>query len=137
MYWDWRGRIFNFLNKSRQESSLPEFIIILIILFFILNMSLLWVDTPQIMIPYGIMELDYWEIDHFWCLKRQKWFQGSDYKDILFSFGIIWSIWQCHDKLFSITNPKIIVLCILEICLLSYDMCRSVAFVFLVKNWRK
>ena len=59
MYWDWRGRIFNFLNKSRQESSLPEFIIILIILFFILNMSLLWVDTPQIMIPYGIMELDY------------------------------------------------------------------------------
>ena len=33
------------------------------------------------------------------------------------------------------TIPKIFVLCILDICLFSYDMCESVALVFLVKNW--
>jgi hypothetical protein len=59
MYWCWRGRIFNFLNKSRQESLLPEFVIILIILFWILNMILLCVDTPQ-NIPYDIIE---WTIE--------------------------------------------------------------------------
>ena len=57
VYWDWKGRIFNFLNKSRQESLLPEF---LIILFWILNVILLWVDTPQNMIPYDIIE---WTIE--------------------------------------------------------------------------
>jgi len=29
----------------------------------------------------------------------------------LFSLGIVWSIWQCPDKLVSITNPKNFVLC--------------------------
>jgi len=52
--------MFNFLNKSWQESLLPEFIIILIVLFWILNMILLWVDTPQNMIPYDIIE---WTIE--------------------------------------------------------------------------
>jgi len=56
MYWSWRGRIFNFLNKSQQESLLAGFVIILIILFWILNMILLWDDTPQYMIPYDIIE---------------------------------------------------------------------------------
>jgi len=60
MYWDWRGRIFNFLNKSQQETLLPEFVVILIILFWILNMILLWADTPQNMIPYNIIE---WTIE--------------------------------------------------------------------------
>jgi len=60
MYLDWRRRIFNFVNKFRQESLLPEFVIILIILFLILNIILLWVDTPQNMIPYDIIE---WTIE--------------------------------------------------------------------------
>jgi len=60
MYGDWRGRIFNFVNKFRQESLLPEFVIILIILFWILNMILLWIDTPQNKIPYDVIE---WTIE--------------------------------------------------------------------------
>jgi hypothetical protein len=56
MYWDWRGRILNFLNKSRQESWLPEFVIIRIILFWILNMILLWLDIHQSIIPYDKIE---------------------------------------------------------------------------------
>jgi hypothetical protein len=42
IYWNWTCRIFNSLNSCRQEVFLPEFIIILIILFWILNMSSLF-----------------------------------------------------------------------------------------------
>ena len=41
MYWEWSGRIFNFLNIGWQESLYTAFITILIILFRILKIELL------------------------------------------------------------------------------------------------
>jgi PhoPQ-activated pathogenicity-related protein len=56
MYWDWNGRIDNFLNKFQQETLLPELVIIHIILFWILNIVLEWVEPPQKIMPYDITE---------------------------------------------------------------------------------
>jgi hypothetical protein len=46
----------NFLNKSRQESLFLRPVIILIALFCILKMLVLFVDFPQHIIPYDILE---------------------------------------------------------------------------------
>jgi len=59
MYCDWSGRIFKFLNSSLQGTFLFEFVIILINLFWILNISLLSLESPQSMSPYDIMECAY------------------------------------------------------------------------------
>jgi hypothetical protein len=60
MYWDWNGKIDNFLNKFRQETQLPELVIIRIILFWVLNTVLEWVEPPQKIMPYDITE---WAIE--------------------------------------------------------------------------
>jgi len=59
MYCDWNGRIFKLLNSSLQGAFLFEFMIILINLFWILNILLLSVEFPQNMSPYDIMECAY------------------------------------------------------------------------------
>jgi len=59
MYCDWSGRIFKLLNSPLQWVFLFEFMIILINLFWILNISLLSVEFPQNMGPYDIMECAY------------------------------------------------------------------------------
>ena len=46
IYWDWIGRIFSSLNSCRQEVFLFEFIITLIILFWILKMTSLQDEFP-------------------------------------------------------------------------------------------
>jgi hypothetical protein len=42
IYWEWNGKIDNFLNKFRQETPLSNLVIIHIILFWILNIVLEW-----------------------------------------------------------------------------------------------
>jgi hypothetical protein len=42
-----------FFNKLRQESLLPEFVIILTVLFWVSNIILLSVELPQNIIPYN------------------------------------------------------------------------------------
>ena len=59
MYSDWSGRIFKLLNTFLQGAFLFEFVLILINLFWILNISLLSVEFPQNMSPYDIMECAY------------------------------------------------------------------------------
>ena len=59
MYCDWRGRIFNSLNKLRHEVLLWVFVIILIAFFCSLNTSLLPVELPQKIMPYVIIEWMY------------------------------------------------------------------------------
>jgi len=59
MYCDWSGRIFKLLNSSLQGAFLFEFMIILINLFWILNISLLSVEFPQNMSPYDIIKCAY------------------------------------------------------------------------------
>jgi hypothetical protein len=56
MYWDWNSKIDNFLNIFRQGTLVPELVIIRIILFWILNMVLEWIEPPQKIIPYDITE---------------------------------------------------------------------------------
>jgi hypothetical protein len=48
--------MFNDLNNGRQESLFRAFIIILTIRFLILKIWLLWVELPQNIIPYDIIE---------------------------------------------------------------------------------
>jgi hypothetical protein len=70
---------------------------------------------PQNIIPHDMTE---WTVEKYAIINDLK--DKNDFKalityDALFSLGINWSIWLCHDKLLSITIPRNFVLCIFEI----------------------
>jgi hypothetical protein len=54
MYWDWNGKIDNSLNKFQQQTLLLELVIMRIILFWILNIVLEWVELSPKIMPYDI-----------------------------------------------------------------------------------
>ena len=56
IYCDGKGSIPSFLSNGRHVSRLLDFVIILIILFWILKTLILEWEFPQNMIPYDIIE---------------------------------------------------------------------------------
>jgi len=56
IYWDGSESICNCLNSWRDESRLPVFVMILIILFWILKILLVGCELTQKIIPYDMIE---------------------------------------------------------------------------------
>ena len=56
IYEDFSSNIFSYLYNSQQDSLLPELIITLIILFWILKILLIWGEFLQNIILYDRME---------------------------------------------------------------------------------